>query len=122
MSQSHLDRDFIERQRQRLQAMREQAQSTQSEARREERRLQREWEEPRDIGDRGADVIRQNLDDAVERTEARRLTEIERALEKIETGSYGLSDMSGEPISRERLEAKPEALHTIEEEEGLERR
>ncbi len=120
--QSHLDSAFVEAQRQRLETLRRQARSTQAEAGREEVRLQQEWQEPRDIGDRAAAVNRQDVDDSVERVEARRLAEIDRALEKIETGSYGISDESGEPIPRERLEAKPEATRTVEEEEAAMRR
>jgi DnaK suppressor protein len=50
-----------------------------------------------------------------------RLARVDRALEKIEEGSYGLSDMSGRSIPRERLEAVPEALYTLDEEEGREK-
>jgi DnaK suppressor protein len=45
------------------------------------------------------------------------LAEIERALAKIQTGSYGLSEASGEPIGVRRLSAVPWARYTIEEEE-----
>ena len=45
-----------------------------------------------------------------------RLERIDRALEKIQNGTYGLSDMSGEPIPRARLEAVPDALYTADEE------
>ena len=50
-----------------------------------------------------------------------RLERVACALEKIEEGTYGLSDGSGEPIPRERLEAVPEALYTLGEEEVRER-
>jgi len=50
-----------------------------------------------------------------------RLERVDRALKKIEEGTYGLSDRSGEPIPRERLEAVPEALYTLSEEEARER-
>jgi DnaK suppressor protein len=50
-----------------------------------------------------------------------RLERVDRALKKIEEGSYGLSDMSGEPIPRARLEALPEALLTLTEEKDHER-
>ena len=43
------------------------------------------------------------------------MAQIERALKKIELGTYGLSDVSGKPIPRERLEAMPEAVLTVEE-------
>jgi len=48
------------------------------------------------------------------------LTEIERALAKIQTGSYGLSEASGEPIGLRRLTAVPWARYTIDEEEESE--
>lgn len=50
-----------------------------------------------------------------------RLARVDRALKKIEEGSYGLSDRSGKPIARERLEAVPEALYTPSEERASER-
>jgi DnaK suppressor protein len=50
-----------------------------------------------------------------------RLQRVNRALEKIEAGTYGASDLSDEPIPRERLEAVPEAIYTREEEESIER-
>jgi DnaK suppressor protein len=49
-----------------------------------------------------------------------RLQRVDRALEKIEQGTYGLSDKSGDPIARERLQAVPEALYTLTEEQALE--
>jgi DnaK suppressor protein len=52
--------------------------------------------------------------------DAKRLERVDRALKKIEEGSYGLSDQSGKPIPRERLEAVPEALCTLNEEQVLE--
>jgi DnaK suppressor protein len=45
----------------------------------------------------------------------RRLENIERALQKIDEGTYGLSDESGEPIPKGRLEAVPEAIRTVDE-------
>ena len=50
-----------------------------------------------------------------------RLERVDRALKKIEEGTYGLSDSSGAPIPRERLEAVPEALYTLSEEKARER-
>jgi DnaK suppressor protein len=47
-----------------------------------------------------------------------RLSNIERALQKIEDGTYGLSEGSGAPISVERLEAVPEALYTLDEQKA----
>jgi DnaK suppressor protein len=53
--------------------------------------------------------------------DVQRLKSVGRALEKIKEGTYGLSDLSGQPIPRERLEAIPEALYTLSEEERRER-
>ncbi len=44
-----------------------------------------------------------------------RLADVERALRKLEEGTYGLSEASGTAIPAERLVAKPEALYTVEE-------
>lgn len=123
MTRAHpeLDDAFVDAQRERLETMRQQTLGTQRRADREERRLGREWQEPRDMADHGADLAQQDVDDSVQRVAAVRLAEIERALEKIAEGTYGLSDESGEPIPRARLEAKPEALRTVEEEEAAAR-
>jgi DnaK suppressor protein len=51
-----------------------------------------------------------------------RLERVDRALKKIDEGTYGLSDLSGLPIPRERLEAIPETLCTLAEEKERERK
>jgi RNA polymerase-binding transcription factor DksA len=43
---------------------------------------------------------------------------VERALAKLEDGTYGLSDLSGDPIPKERLDAMPHAAMTVEEAEA----
>jgi DnaK suppressor protein len=55
------------------------------------------------------------LDDNLAAADDERLSNIERALQKIEDGTYGLSEASGAPIPLERLEASPEALYTLAE-------
>lgn len=44
------------------------------------------------------------------------LEEVEKALKRIEDGSYGLSEVSGKPIPLERLEALPWATRLVGEE------
>jgi len=51
-----------------------------------------------------------------------RLNLVNRALQKIAEGTYGLSDVSGKPIPRQRLEAVPEAICTLDEEQRFELR
>ena len=46
----------------------------------------------------------------------RRVSHIERALQKIEEGTYGVSDESGKLIPKARLEVIPEAILTVDEE------
>lgn len=49
------------------------------------------------------------------------LAEVERALAKMDAGTYGLSELSGEPIEPARLDVIPWARFTAEEQEDLER-
>ena len=53
--------------------------------------------------------------------DAARLERVNRALKKIDEGTYGLSDRSGRLIPRERLEAVPESVLTLAEEQTQER-
>ena len=46
----------------------------------------------------------------------RELAALERAEARLDAGTYGLSVESGEPIPDERLEARPLAERTVEEE------
>ena len=49
------------------------------------------------------------------------LYEINEALKRIETGTYGICEMSGKNISEERLEALPFARYTVDCQAKLER-
>jgi DnaK suppressor protein len=117
----HLDPDFIEEQRARLEELRAQIAQTQRDAAEETRQLREDQRDvPGDIVDDAASLTLQEAEVSLQVQEQSRLAEIDRALQKIADGTYGRSDASGEPIPRARLEAKPEAVHTIEEEERLE--
>jgi DnaK suppressor protein len=50
---------------------------------------------------------------------ARRSSAIDRALAKIDDGTYGFSDVSGKRIPLDRLRAVPEAVCTLAEETPL---
>jgi RNA polymerase-binding protein DksA len=64
-----------------------------------------------DIADRLEDFEeRQSTEYALET----RLNTIEKALSKIEDGTYGVCEVSGEPIPIERLEANPAATTKAE--------
>jgi RNA polymerase-binding transcription factor DksA len=49
------------------------------------------------------------------------LYEIEEALKRVDAGLYGMCEMSGKPIPKERLEAIPFARFTVENQEMVER-
>jgi DnaK suppressor protein len=55
------------------------------------------------------------------RRDIMRIARVERALEKITEGTYGLSDVSGQRIPEDRLEAMPDAINTVAEQEASER-
>jgi DnaK suppressor protein len=56
------------------------------------------------------------------RDRARKLiSKIDQAIERIETGTYGYCEETGEPISLKRLEARPIATLSIEAQERHER-
>ncbi|HMF41704.1 MAG TPA: TraR/DksA family transcriptional regulator [Polyangia bacterium] len=59
-------------------------------------------------------------DDAILRAgrDQAELREVEDALRRIAAGSYGISEVSGEPISFERLRAIPWARYDSDEEPG----
>ena len=60
-------------------------------------------------------------DDAIAESLRDRLDTIERALHRLDDGTYGKSIRSGEPIPDARLEADPAAELTIEEARAAER-
>jgi len=76
---------------------------------------------PREYGDDGQKLAALELAGNLVVRDVARLARVNRALEKIADGTYGLSDMSGSPIPRERLEAVPDAVCTFEEESAYER-
>ena len=77
---------------------------------------------PREYEDDAQKLANLELDGNLVVHHLERLPRVERALTKLDQGMYGISDISGEPIPRDRLEAVPEAICTLEEEGALERR
>lgn len=69
-------------------------------------------------GDLGTELQLRTQDAALMENERNTLAQIERALAKIEDGTYGLSDRSGTSIPKERLDAMPQATLTVEEAEA----
>ena len=122
MAEDGLDKEFVEEQRGRLEELH--AELTRlARGLEEDQRDRAEDEEDfteHDSGDMSQSLFTREMDATVEQVTERRLASVERALEKIEEGTYGLSDESGEQIPKGRLEAAPEAIYTVEEQQRRE--
>jgi DnaK suppressor protein len=113
---SRLDPEFIERQKRRLTKMRQQILGARRDLENEEASVKDELSgQAREYEDEAQKLTTLEIDENLQAVEDDRLSDIERALQKIEDGTYGLSDASGAPIPIARLEAIPEALYTLEE-------
>ena len=118
---SRLDTAFLEKQRQTLLRLRarlvegaQEAESDEAAVNAEEDAGAVEFEDDAqrlDTLEREGNLVARDVD---------RLQQVDRALEKIKDGTYGLSDISGKPIPGERLEAVPEAICTLDEEARFE--
>ena len=71
--------------------------------------------------DEGTDDFVKNINLEVTSKERDLLRQIDRALEKIEEGTYGVCDLTGEEISLKRLEAIPYATMTVKAQEQFEK-
>jgi DnaK suppressor protein len=111
-----LDNAFIQKQRHKLTKLREQLLRTTQAGETEETEIHSQsLGEAHESEDDAQKLAMLEIDGALVDRSMQRLTRIERALQKIEDGTYGYSDASGDPIPRERLEAVPEAIHTVSE-------
>ena len=111
-----LDKAFIQRQRHQLTKLREELlRTTQAEETEETEIRSQSVGEAHESEDDAQKLAMLEINGTVVDRNMQRLTRIERALQKIEDGTYGFSDASGEPIPRERLEAMPEAIYTLSE-------
>jgi RNA polymerase-binding transcription factor len=70
---------------------------------------------PTDSGDEGLALTAEAGDEAIAVQLRDRLDAIDRALARLEAGTYGRSVLSGQPIPDGRLEADPAAELTVEE-------
>jgi len=120
VANTELDQEFIQQQRQRLEELREELSQLRDGLEEDQRdRAENEGDmTENDSGDMSQSLFTREVDATVEEQVERRLQHVERALQKIAEGTYGISDESGEPIPRGRLEAVPEAIRTVEEQQG----
>lgn len=75
-----------------------------------------------DLNDRASSETDRALELRTHDRARKLLLKIEQALRKIDDGSYGYCEVTGEPISLKRLEARPVATLSIEAQEQHERK
>jgi DnaK suppressor protein len=117
-----LDAAYVDRKRQQLLKLRAVLQKTSDAAETEERNINgesnlqaREYEDDAqrlDMLEKEGNLIGRDVE---------RLARVQRALDKIAEGTYGLSDVSGVRIAQDRLDAMPEAINTAAEQKAAER-
>ena len=79
--------------------------------------LQTENEAKSDITDRASEEIDRSFELRTRDRERKLINKIDAALQRIEDGSYGYCDETGDPISVKRLEARPVATLSLEAQE-----
>ena len=79
--------------------------------------LQNENEAKPDITDRASEEIDRSFELRTRDRERKLINKIDAALQRIQDGSYGYCDATGDPISIKRLEARPVATLSLEAQE-----
>ena len=79
--------------------------------------LQNENEAKPDITDRASEEIDRSFELRTRDRERKLINKIDAALHRIDDGSYGYCDETGDPISIKRLEARPVATLSLEAQE-----
>ncbi len=75
-----------------------------------------------DIADRASEETDRALELRTRDRQRKLVSKIDAALRRIEDGDYGYCEVTGEPISLRRLDARPIATMTLEAQEKHERR
>ena len=69
---------------------------------------------PQHQADEGSELFEREKDIAILEQLERELAEIEAALQRLDEGTYGVDEVTGEPIAPDRLEAYPIARTNID--------
>ena len=75
-----------------------------------------------DIADRASEETDRALELRTRDRQRKLVSKIDAALRRIDEGEYGYCEITGEPISLKRLDARPIATMTLEAQERHERR
>jgi DnaK suppressor protein len=84
--------------------------------------LQSENENHPDIADRASSETDRAIELRARDRQRKLISKIESALSRIEDGTYGYCEETGEPIALKRLDARPIATLSVEAQERHERR
>lgn len=84
--------------------------------------LQEENQNHPDLADRASSETDRAIELRARDRQRKLISKIDEALGRIEDGSYGYCEETGEPISLKRLEARPIATLSVEAQERHERR
>jgi len=84
--------------------------------------LQQDTVAEADLADRATSETDRGLELRTRDRQRKLIAKIDQALRRIEDGSYGYCEETGEPISLSRLEARPIATLSLEAQERHERR
>jgi len=116
---------FLNSQRQRLLALKDTLLDSMNGVARDSLRSRADGSEASAFGmhqaDAGSDAYDRDFALSLLSQEQDSLYEIDEALKRIESGSYGVCEMSGKPIPRIRLEALPFTRYTVEAQAELEK-
>ena len=74
-----------------------------------------------DLADRASEETDRSLELRTRDRQRKLVAKIDEALRRIENGEFGYCDVTGEPISLKRLDARPIATMTLEAQERHER-
>lgn len=84
--------------------------------------LQHETSQEADLADRASAESDRSIELRTRDRQRKLIAKIDAALQRIEDGSYGYCEETGEPIGLSRLEARPIATLSLEAQERHERR
>jgi DnaK suppressor protein len=117
-----LDAAFVERKRHQLTKLRDELRKSADAAESEENSVKNESNlQAHEYEDDAQRLDALEKEGNLVARDVQRLERVERALSKIEEGTYGYSDVSGKRIPDDRLEAVPDAISTVAEQEVSER-
>ena len=87
------------------------------------KKLQKEENSPKpDLTDRATEEIERSFELKTRDRERKLINKINEALKRIDDGSYGYCEETGEPIGIKRLEARPVATLSLEAQEMHEKK